>query len=184
MSAHRHLRFFPKEIGSSNGLGVLVWVRRLALELFRTCFEAGIGGCSQEQCAVWITKGVRRGRRPLHRLGEFWCEASGLAKSPQDGRSKLPRLHSCACGGLCCLCGKPAGQRPALPVRRIRGYWVGGSGRPPTWVWLRSWSMERSSSLMPRVKLGSLRRWFRADSGMFCSTPSFCFIICWRSQGI
>ena len=33
-----------------------------------------------------------------------------------------------------------------------------GVSGAPTWVWLRSCSMDFSSSLMPRVKLGSLRR--------------------------
>ena len=34
----------------------------------------------------------------------------------------------------------------------------GGRSGAPTWVWLRSRSMDLSSSLMPRVKLGSLSR--------------------------
>src|SRR5262245_42214514 len=54
------------------------------------------------------------------------------------------------------------------------GSLAGGSGAPPTCRWLKSCSMARSASLMPRVKFGSESRRLRADSGMFCSTPSFC----------
>ena len=50
----------------------------------------------------------------------------------------------------------------------------GGSGAPPTCKWLKSCSVALSSSLIPRVKFGSLKRRLRADSGIFCSTPSFC----------
>src|SRR5260370_41432005 len=50
----------------------------------------------------------------------------------------------------------------------------GGSGAPPTCKWLKSCSVCLSSSLIPRVKFGSLNRRFLADSGIFCSTPSFC----------
>jgi len=43
-------------------------------------------------------------------------------------------------------------------VTEADSYSPGFSGGPPTWVWLRSLSIDFSSSDMPRVKFGSVSR--------------------------
>src|SRR5260370_28206206 len=68
------------------------------------------------------------------------------------------------------FCFEPSTLNFGLPSHSFPG----GSGAPPTCKWLKSCNVCRSSSLIPRVKFGSLSRRFLAGSGIFCRTPSFC----------